>query len=236
MKYRWTYLDEKGRWYLRSKSYYSFGSTLHKVLQRFHDAGDVGVSTTEEVLAAYEDSWIDAGFASAEEKQEAFGEGKEILERHVQQTIATPSKAKVLLVEKQLRMALCEEFDLIGRVDRVDEHPDGTLEVVDYKSGRPSVSQEDVQSDLAMGIYQLLLSEKFPGRPVQATIVALRTGDRATYGLSVTDLDVLRQDLEELGKSILNKNWEETLPIAKGLCDTCDFLTLCRQYPDFNPS
>ncbi|HCE00424.1 MAG TPA: hypothetical protein DER07_05235, partial [Armatimonadetes bacterium] len=63
-KYRWTYVDERGRWYIRSKSYFSFGTTLHKVLQRFHDSRDAGVQTVGQALAAYEESWIEAGFES----------------------------------------------------------------------------------------------------------------------------------------------------------------------------
>lgn len=233
LKYRWTYEDGRGRWYLRAKSYYSFGTTLHKVLQRFHDEGDVGVDTTSEVLAAYEESWIQAGFSSAEEMQEAFGEGKEILERHVAATIARPREAKVLMVEKQLKMAFGQDFDLVGRLDRVDEHPDGTLEIVDYKSGRTDVSEAEVESDLAMNIYQLLLSEKYPDRPIKATIVALRSGKSASWSLPAEERAVLRQDLHELGKHILCVNWEEYHPTAKLLCGHCDFLPLCRQYPDF---
>ena len=52
VKFGWTYLDPRGKWYLKSKSYYSFGSTLHKVLERFHNAGDTGVTTVGDALQA----------------------------------------------------------------------------------------------------------------------------------------------------------------------------------------
>ena len=163
VKYRWTYVDERGKWYLRSKSYYSFGSTLHRVLERFHDAGDAGVTTTDQVLAAYEESWIDAGFSSADEMAEAFGEGKLILERHVEEARSRATTAKVLLLERQLRYDM-GEFVLLGRLDRVDEHEDGTLEIVDYKSGRQDVSEDEVKTDIAMACYQLLVKRKYPDR------------------------------------------------------------------------
>ena len=66
MKYLWTYVDSRGKWYLKAKSYYSFGTTLHKVLERFHDPGDTSVSTVGEALKVNEESWIVAGYASAE--------------------------------------------------------------------------------------------------------------------------------------------------------------------------
>ena len=74
MKYLWTYVDARGKWYLKAKSYYSFGTTLHKVLERFHDSGDVGVTTVGDALKVYEESWLEAGYASPEEMQEAFEE------------------------------------------------------------------------------------------------------------------------------------------------------------------
>lgn len=233
LKYRWTYTDDRGRWYLKAKSYYSFGSTLHKVLQRFHDGGDIGVSTTEEALAVYEESWIDAGFQSPEEMQEAFGEGKEILERHIERAQSASSDAKVLLVEKQLTMPFGEDFDLIGRIDRLDEHADGTLEIIDYKSGRQEVTESEVETDLAMNLYQLLAHHRFPGRSIKATIIALRSGRFASHSLSIEDREILTQDLHRLGLEILGKNWDETHPTAKVICGTCDFIPLCRQYPDF---
>lgn len=233
LKYRWTYLDSRGRWYLRAKSYYSFGTTLHKVLQRFHDEGDIGVVTTDQAMSAYEESWIDAGYSSPEAMREAFGEGKAILERHIELAQSTPTLTKSLYVEKMLRLNL-GEFDLIGRVDRVDEHPDGSLEIVDYKSGRTSVQPEDVQSDLAMGCYQLLLKRLHPDRSIKATIIALRTGESATSTLTEGEIEDFQHDIQELGNRILATNWDETLPVRKALCEECDFLPLCMNSPEFD--
>src|SRR5579862_1268471 len=179
VKYRWTYLDNRGKWYLRAKSYYSFGSSLHRALEQFHRSGRSGVDTTAEALAAYEDSWIDSGFSSAEEMAEAYHEGKEMLERHVEDHKKRETTGRVLFVEKQLKLDL-GIFDLVGRIDRVDEYEDGSLEIVDYKTGRDRVSAEEVANDISMGCYQLLLAREFPDRKIRATIYALRSGDQAS--------------------------------------------------------
>jgi RecB family exonuclease len=232
VRYRWTYLDPRGKWYLKSKSYYSFGTTLHRVLQRFHDEGDVGVSSVEQALAAYEESWIDAGYSSADEMQEAFGDGKAILEEHVGGELLAQKTSKTLYLERQISMDF-DQFRLIGRVDRVEEHLDGSIEVIDYKSGRSSVSEEQVRSDLAMACYQLILKRKFPDRRVFATIIALRARDRASADLSDAELEEFEQDLVHLGDQILNDEWMDRIPAYKTICSDCDFLTLCRQHPDF---
>jgi len=232
VKYRYTYIDGRARWLLKAKSYYSFGSTLHHVLQRFHDSGDAGVSTTSEVLAAYEESWIDAGYSSAEEMAEAFGEGRQILERYVAEAQSKPPEAKTLYVERQFRHDF-GDFVLIGRIDRVDEYEDGTLEVVDYKSGRETVSEDDVATDIAMCCYQLLLRKKFPDHPVRARIIALRSSDSACHTLASSDLEDFERDIAILAREILSENFDERRPVRKPLCDHCDFLIACQQDPDF---
>lgn len=232
-KYRFTYLDPEGRWYLRSKSYYSFGSTLHGVLQRFHDSQDAGVTSTHEALAAMEESWISAGYASQEEMNQAMADGKLILANYLETVQTEPITAKTLFVEKQLRADL-GRFVLIGRVDRVDEHDDGTLEIIDYKSGRQGVSSQEVATDIAMCCYQLLLRERFPDRPVMASIVALRTGVKASASLSPDELEQFKGDVTFLGHEILDRDYPNLMPLAKAMCGDCDFLPLCRRHSEFS--
>jgi len=232
MKFKWTYLDARGRWYLRSKSYYSFGTSLHQALERFHDAGDNGVQTTEEAVAALEESWIDAGYRSADEAAEALGEGREIVTRYVEQQLKTERRAKTLFTEKQMRLEM-GDFDLIGRLDRLDERDDGTLEVVDYKSGRADVDPEEVKNDVAMSCYALLVKRKYPDQPVVGTIVAVRTGNAGTATWTEDELDVIEQDLQQIGAEILTDDFQERVPVPKPLCGHCDFLPLCRQDPAY---
>jgi RecB family exonuclease len=228
----WTYVDDRGKWFLRSKSYYSFGTTLHAVLQRFHDSGDQGVTTAAEAVAELEQSWIDAGYESHDHMMQAMSEGKRIVERYIEQVAALPATADTIAVEKTLRLDL-GPFVLLGRIDRIDRHEDGTIEVVDYKSGRETVKEEDVATDLAMCCYQLLARAAYPGHSVVASIVALRTNTKATASMSDADAEAFASDLRAIGEEILNRDYESIVPIGKPLCEGCDFLTLCQRHPDF---
>jgi putative RecB family exonuclease len=231
-KYKWTYVDDRGKWYLRSRSYYSFGSTLHSVLQRFHDSGDHGVTTTHEAVAALEESWIEAGYSSQEEMMQAMAEGKVIIENYIDNFRAQPVTAETVYIEKLMRRDL-GPFVLIGRLDRVDQHKDGTIEIVDYKSGRQSLAAEDVATDLAMNCYALLLQDKHPGCAIVASIIALRTNTKATFAFDPKELDVFRSDVQVLGEEILSRDFTALLPVSKPLCKNCDFLALCRKHEDF---
>jgi putative RecB family exonuclease len=233
VKYRWTYVDARGRWYVRAKSYYSFGATLHRVLERFYSSGEAGVTTTEEVAAAYEESWIDAGFSSPEEMQEAFGEGLEILERHLAETMVKPKIANTLYLEQLFTLKM-RGFKLVGRIDRVDEHEDGALEIIDYKSGRESVEVDEVSTDIAMGIYQLLVRRKHPDKRVFATIIALRTGAQASWEMPEDEVQQFEKDIQLLGDEILSEEFYDLTPVHKPLCRNCDFIPLCRKHEDFS--
>lgn len=232
VKFKWTYLDVRGRWYLRSKSYYSFGTSLHRALERFHDSGDNGVQTTEEAVAALEESWIDAGYRSADEAAEALGEGREIVTRYVEEQLRTEKRAKTLFTERQMRLDM-GDFELIGRLDRLDERDNGALEVVDYKSGRSDVDPEEVRNDVAMSCYALLVKRKYPERNVLGSIVAVRTGLTGTVEWSSEEIDQIERDVLEIGTEIIAEDFQERVPVPKPLCRHCDFLPLCRQDPAY---
>jgi RecB family exonuclease len=232
-KYMWTYVDDRGKWFLRSKSYYSFGTSLHAVLQRFHDSGDAGVTTAAEAVAELEQSWIEAGYESQDHMMQAMAEGKQIVERYIDQVAALPATTNTVAVEKSLRLDL-GPFVLLGRIDRIDRHDDGTIEVVDYKSGRETVSEADVATDLAMCCYQLLAREAYPTARVVASIVALRSNTRATAAMTDSEAEAFAADLRVIGEEILNRDYENLTPVGKALCHDCDFVTLCQRHEDFS--
>ncbi len=232
VKYKWTYVDGRGKWFMRAKSYYSFGYSLHNVLQRFHDSGDVGVQTVEQAIAALEDNWISAGYSSPEEAQEAFAEGREVLATYIEQHEKRDITTSTLFVEKRLKMDL-GSFYLIGRVDRVDEYEDGTLEIIDYKSGRSKTDIDEIKNDIAMNCYQLLVRSMLPDKRVLSTIIALRTHERASYEPSEEELSEFAMLIKELGVEIINRDYENIKPSYKELCGGCDFLRLCLKDEEF---
>lgn len=225
-QYYWTYVNPRGKWYLRTKSAYSFGLSLHRVLERFYDEREQGVATTHQALAALEETWIEAGYSSAEEMQEALGEGKAILSHYLEEVDVRPFEGNTLHVEFRLKQPM-GEWDLIGRADRIVERPDGAIDLFDYKSGRRLVNPEDVATDIAMSAYAAMARSVFPGRQIQGTLIPLRGGEPATHLFTDSELDEFLFAVRELGDRILNHEWAELEPVPKAICKGCDFLKLC---------
>lgn len=227
MKYRYVYIDKIGRYYLRARPYYSFGSTLHQVLQEFHREG--GTASAEEMAERYQERWIPAGYETEQQAEEYRAAGQEMVHAYHAAAAERPEGIQTLLTEKQIKADM-GPFLLVGRIDRVDRHQDGSLEIVDYKSGRLEVTAEEVAGDLAMNVYQLILRLNHPGIRVFATIYCLRSGVQASAELSGEDADEFRRDITALGEEMLNRDFEAVRPVRIPACDDCDFLRLCERY------
>ncbi|MEJ5250536.1 MAG: PD-(D/E)XK nuclease family protein [Armatimonadota bacterium] len=234
VKYYHTYLNPLGKRYIRARREYSFGSTMHAVLQHLHSAGGVEQVPVEQLQQVMQQQWVQAGYETPEQVAEFQQMGALLLQQYHQQQqqalqqVPPERRPRLLMQERLLRMDM-GLFALVGRVDRVDEHPDGTLEIIDYKSLRTQVTPEEVHDDLAMCCYQLLLKHYYPDRRVIATIVALQTGDFASASLSDEELREFGEDIRLLGEEIIARDFEYIQPLRIPHCDECDFLPLCER-------
>jgi putative RecB family exonuclease len=235
--YKYDYIDKIGKFYHKSRAGNSFGSTLHQALQQFHEAGGTAVESAEDLTARAIATWRSAGFTDAEEEAAHKVLAAEVLQTYHTQAQAHEGETRVFLSEKMLKLDM-GPFILSGRVDRIDEHlGDGALEIVDYKSGRMDVTEDQVRSAPAMSIYQLLAKRLYPERRVFATIVALRSGISASAELSNDELDAWEEDVRDIARQITEKDWEEVRPVyLPEICPTCDFLSLCSRYWKARPA
>src|SRR5262249_8700509 len=114
---------------------------------------------------------------------------------------------------------------LTGKLDRLDRLPGGELEIIDYKSGRQSVTEEEVRGSLAMAVYQLIVARLYPSTRVLATLLCLPTGARATVQRSATELDELEREFETIAERILAETSYAAAPGPH--CARCAFRRIC---------
>ncbi len=231
MMYRLDYIEKVGRFYHKARAGYAFGSTLHQALQTFHEQGGTTAVSATELIAHMETGWQSQGYRDAAHEQEHKEAAVRILETYHAAAETRADATRTFLTEKMLKWDM-GAFVLTGRLDRIDEHiSDGALEIVDYKSGRMSVSEDDVKNALAMSIYQLLTKRLWPERRVFATIHALRGGVTASASYSDEEMLALEEDVRGIGLLILETDFEAVTPIPlPDVCPDCDFLTLCARH------
>ena len=227
MMYRLEYVERVGRFYHRANPGYAFGSTLHQTLQRFHEAGGAEALSADELIAHLDLSWQSQGYQDVAHETAERAEAVRILQAY-HAAARDEAETRTFLTEKVLKLDM-GAFVLTGRIDRIDEHEsDGSLEIIDYKSGRSQVTSQDVQDSLAMAIYQLLVKRNWPERRVFATIVALRTGEAASAVYSDDELAEFEEEIGGVGLEIIETDFESVVPVPlRDACPDCDFLRLC---------
>ncbi|MBI2844808.1 MAG: PD-(D/E)XK nuclease family protein [Armatimonadetes bacterium] len=226
LMYKLVYITKSASFYYTPNAGDSFGGTLHRAIHDFYAAGGHSTQTAEELVERLQSTWTSTGYSSLQEESAHQEFGARLLEEYYANS---RSGSITLFTERQLREDM-GEFVLIGRIDRLDERPDGTLEIIDYKTGRGSVTEEEVARDLAMSIYQLLARRKYPGRQVIATIHCLRTGISASAYLTDPQTVELEQFIREVAAGMLAITEDtDILPERKPACDTCKLSRICER-------
>jgi RecB family exonuclease len=201
---------------------YALGGSLHRTLQVFHERGGTEQVSLDELLTELRERWSDAGFASADEAARHLQAGEAVLERYYE--AAPEVEHETLWTEKTLQHRY-DTFILFGKIDRLDRLADGSLEVIDYKSGRLSVTEEEVRDSLALKVYQLLVARKNPGTPVRTGILCLRSGESATVLRSPDELDEVEREIVDVVHTILRDEALDALPGAQ--CRDCVYPRVC---------
>lgn len=117
-----------------------------------------------------------------------------------------------------------------GRVDRVDALPNGTLRVIDYKTGKfPRFPARTKEEDLAAAVYARATSVLFAGAPVaEVELHYLEGGERLTF--PVDELWQAHKDLAvvSVARAALAAEQENAFPARPSkLCGWCDFRARC---------
>lgn len=234
VKYHWAYMTAYGKWMRRPSPAFTFGANLHRTLEYFHTAGGAEKLSPDELHHALERLWSDAGFETPQQSEALKQQGHELVSQYYHAHATQPPQATTLFTERMLRRDM-GRYILMGRIDRVDEHPDGTLEIIDYKSGRTSLDEHQVRNDFALHCYALLLHEVYRDRPLQIAIYALRPNLKIAVPLLPDTLEEFRELLDGLVAQILDEDWALLHPQWIPHCTSCEFVALCVRQLGLSP-
>lgn len=83
-----------------------------------------------------------------------------------------------------------------GFIDRIQQTPDGEIEIVDYKTNRQNKSRDEVLYDLQLPIYVLACREALGLEPRYATMAFVRHGNWVRIDVNDFDMGSVRQRIE----------------------------------------
>ncbi|MBI2459585.1 MAG: UvrD-helicase domain-containing protein [Parcubacteria group bacterium] len=223
----------------RGKEQFSFGKTLHLVLQKlfvllnekkglgqadlFGAAEKSGNITFEEILKLYEDSWLDDWFESKQKKQERKKQGEQILrvfyEKHKDNWPAA------IFLEKGFNFRIADGPDsyvVRGAVDRIDRIGAG-LKLVDYKTGQPKDKLLFRDKEQLL-IYQLAIQELFKEEVKVLAFYYLENNSEVEFIGSAKDLEKIKVKIIETIREIKQGRFEAKPGL---ICAWCDFKEIC---------
>lgn len=218
-RYKYHYVDRLIREYRKPWPWLTMGNHVHATLIDFFSVVPVERRTVETIENLLRQKWSRnrEGFSDSEEEREYGERALGMLRRFVetQQIDIQP-----LMVERFHEAPVNENLIINGRIDRIDRLDDGSLHIIDYKTGKAEESDT-----FQLLLYYLIISRTLTW-PV-SKVSYLHLEDSIWQTVEVQDKDVDRSRQRVL--SIADKIERETeYPIITGpLCQYCDFEQIC---------
>ncbi|MDR3048630.1 MAG: PD-(D/E)XK nuclease family protein [Elusimicrobiota bacterium] len=196
----------------------SFGHTIHKTLEQFHSQKG---KTWNFLMECYDDSWKSGGFLTPISAFEYYLRGQKMLSNYFNSF--KQSDAEILYTEKNFD-ANIGKYKFVGIIDRIDKYPDGTYEIMDYKTHSKVWNQEKVDKDLQLTFYAYACKTIFGFNPDRICIYFLSQNKKVYTARTQQDIENAINISMTAAEKIAEENWTPN----RSHCQQCDFKYKCR--------
>jgi DNA helicase-2/ATP-dependent DNA helicase PcrA len=177
--------------------------------------------TEKKLLSLYQEFWQADGFNSKEERQEYYQKGIKALTSFFHNyTSKTP--AEILFLEKKFSFRIGSDI-IKGTIDRVDRLADGSVEIIDYKTGREKEKLE-FKDKRQLILYQVFLEEFLSLKVTALSYYYLESGVKLSFKATTKEIEKLKLGIQEEILAIKKKQFN---PKPSLMCAYCDFNTIC---------
>ena len=195
-----------------------FGIVVHQVLERFHVGG---MSTSDEMLELLESGWRRSGFGDTDQERQLHAKATASFERYLDRW--RREDGEPVWFERAFSFKLGPHL-LRGRVDRVDRLPDGSHELIDYKTGRPKTAAQ-LRDDVQLAVYALAAREAWDLDASQQSYHYVLDDEKVPLPPGAVDREWVSETVFSVAEGILGQGFEPTPSYAA--CSMCDYRIVC---------
>ena len=201
----------------------AFGQSIHRALDAYL-AKSNNERSLDRLLGFFDEHWVNEGFGSPQQTLEAYERGRKILTNFFE--IDRGRKSEIVATEVEFNQEIAPGVRFRGTMDRLDRHPDGSHEIIEYKTQAEAWPQERVDKDRQMTFYALGLREKMTEGPLKLTYYFLSSGTSVVTTRTETQLEEARALILSTAEKIRNKIFTPN----HASCARCEFGRRCANY------
>ena len=175
----------------------------------------------EQLQELYDVSWRRSGLGDSDDERQFRRRGAEALERYWQ--AERDSDAEPVWFERSFSFKLGPHL-LRGRVDRVDRRPDGSYELIDYKTGKAK-TEDELREDVQLSLYQMGARESWRLETSAQSYFYVLTGEKVPVTHSPEELERVSATVAEIADGILAQEFEPKP--SYDICRFCDYRIIC---------
>ena len=195
-----------------------FGIVVHQVLERYHSAEEQTLGLLMELLEA---AWRRSGIGEGEQERRLRVMARAALVRYHERL--REEAARPLWFERSFAFDLGAHH-LRGRVDRVDALPDGSYELIDYKTGHAKTAAE-LRDDIQLSLYAIAAREAWQLESSQQAYYYLLDDRKVPVPRAEDGEEWVREAVLRVGEGILAQDFAPTPSPA--ICALCDYRIVC---------
>jgi DNA helicase-2/ATP-dependent DNA helicase PcrA len=199
-----------------------YGAAMHRVLRTYFDSVRLGrTKADEELIQLFRDDLGACGIEDEYQRELYLKQGIEQLEKFLDEAHSTAAP-EVAHTEEWFDIQVAG-IKIAGRIDRMDRAADGSVNIIDYKTGKAR-SQEDADESLQLSIYAMAAHEKWAYRVGELIFHNLEGNVAVTSKRTDFQLEEARERVRGVARNIADGNFEAKVGFH---CGFCAFRGLC---------
>jgi DNA helicase-2/ATP-dependent DNA helicase PcrA len=196
-----------------------FGILVHNVLERFHkEDGEGGL---ERLMELFQAGWRRTGFGSSDDELQFRDRAREAMRLYWERE--QQSDGEPLWLERKFDIRIGPHH-VRGRVDRVDRLPDGSHELIDYKTGERK-SEEELENDLQLALYRLAAREAWDLEVGNGSYYYVLDAEKVAAPVRPDDAERVERTVLEVGEGVTSQDFEPRP--SPTTCGWCDYRLVC---------